>query len=90
MGANDHLIQKIFFAEGMLINLIGAFSGMVLGAFICWLQIHFGLLKLEGGVVDFYPIQLNIVDFINVLILVIIIGILASWYPVRIMTKKHL
>jgi lipoprotein-releasing system permease protein len=90
MGANNTIIRKIFFAEGMLINLLGAISGMTLGAFICWLQMQFGLLKLDGGVVDFYPIELNIMDFVNVSIIVIFIGLIASWYPVRILTKRLL
>ncbi len=90
MGANNSVIRKIFFAEGMLINLLGAFSGMAIGAFICWLQMQFGLLRLAGGVVDFYPIELNIMDFVNVSVIVIIIGLVASWYPVRILTRKHL
>lgn len=90
MGANNGVIRKIFFAEGMLINLLGAVSGMVIGAFICWLQIQFGLLRLNGGVVEFYPIELNILDFVNVSVIVIIIGLIASWYPVKVLTKKYL
>ena len=90
MGANDSVIRKIFFAEGMLINLLGAISGMAIGAFICWLQLQFGLLRLDGGVVDFYPIELHLMDFVNISIIVIIIGLIASWYPIRILTKRHL
>jgi lipoprotein-releasing system permease protein len=90
MGANNSVIRKIFFAEGMLINLLGAFSGMVLGAFICWLQIQFGLLALEGGVVEYYPIKLVFIDFVYVSIIIFIIGLIASWYPVKTLTKKHL
>jgi ABC-type lipoprotein release transport system permease subunit len=90
LGATNTMIRKIFFAEGMLINLLGAISGMAIGAFICWLQMRFGLLRLAGGVVDFYPIELNIMDFVNVSIIVIIIGLVASWYPVRTLTKRHL
>jgi lipoprotein-releasing system permease protein len=90
MGANNGVIRKIFFAEGMLINLLGAISGMAIGALICWLQIQFGLLRLNGGVVEFYPIELNILDFVNVSIIVIIIGLIASWYPVQVLTKKYL
>lgn len=90
MGANNSVIRKIFFAEGMLINLLGAVSGMTIGAIICWLQMQFGLLRLNGGVVDYYPIELNSLDFINVSIIVVIIGLIASWYPVRILTKKYL
>ena len=76
--------------EGMIINLAGAISGMVLGAIVCWLQIQFGLLRLEGSVVEFYPIKLELLDFIYITIIVLIIGFLASWYPVRVLTKKHL
>lgn len=90
MGANDAIIRKIFFAEGMLINFLGAIIGMLLGAFVCWLQAEFGLLKLQGGVVDAYPMKLMGIDFLYVSGIVIVIGLLASWYPVRILTKKHL
>ena len=90
MGANNGVIRKIFFMEGMLINLLGAISGMAIGALICWLQIKFGLLRLAGGVVEFYPIELNMLDFVNVSIIVLIIGLIASWYPVQILTKKYL
>ena len=90
MGANNKIIRKIFFAEGMLINFLGAFIGMFLGGIICWLQMKFGLLKLEHSVIDYYPMELNAIDFVNVSIIVIIIGLVASWYPVRILTKKYL
>ena len=90
MGANNKVIRKIFFTEGMLINFLGAFIGMSLGALVCWLQLQFGLLTLEGGVVEAYPVELQIMDFLWVGIIVIIIGLLASWYPVRVLTKKHL
>lgn len=89
MGANNTLIQKIFFTEGMLINLLGAFSGMAVGAFLCWIQQTYGLLRLNGGIVDFYPVELQLVDFVYVTGIVIVIGLLASWYPARILTKKH-
>ncbi|MDF1673440.1 MAG: FtsX-like permease family protein [Vicingaceae bacterium] len=90
MGANNEVIRKIFFSEGMLINLLGAIIGMILGAFVCWLQAEFGLLKLQGGVVDAYPIKLMAIDFLYVSGIVLVIGLLASWYPVRILTKRHL
>lgn len=90
MGANNSVIRKIFFTEGMLINFLGAFIGMSLGAIISWLQWQFGLLKLEGGVVDAYPVELQLIDFFYVGIIVVLIGLLASWYPVRILTKRHL
>lgn len=90
MGASRKTIRQLFFMEGMIINLTGAISGMVLGAIICWLQIQFGLLRLEGSVVEFYPIKLELLDFVYITIIVLIIGFLASWYPVRVLTKRHL
>lgn len=90
MGASAKTIRQLFFIEGMLINFFGAFSGMVLGAFFCWLQVTFGLLRLDGGVVEFYPMKLVPLDFFYIFIVVVIIGLLAAWYPVRVLTKKHL
>jgi ABC-type lipoprotein release transport system permease subunit len=87
MGAKDGLIRQIFFIEGMLINLSGALSGLVLGVIVCLLQEHVGLLRLEGGIVEFYPVQLNPVELIYILVTVLVIGFLTSWYPVRNLTK---
>lgn len=90
MGANNRLIRRLFFVEGMLINLLGAAIGMLLGALVCWLQMKYSLLELNGGVVDAYPVELQLFDFVSVSIIVVIIGLLASWYPVRVLTKRHL
>jgi lipoprotein-releasing system permease protein len=90
MGASNKLIRQLFFAEGMLINLIGALSGMILGALLCWIQMKFGLLRLNGGIVDFYPIEMRWVDFASISAIVLCIGIVASWFPVRVLTRKYL
>lgn len=91
MGADIQLIRSIFLVEGMLITLIGAVSGILLGTLICWLQIKFSLVHLtEGYVVDAYPIHMLASDFILVLGVVLLIGFFAAWYPVRVFTKKHL
>lgn len=87
LGANKKLIRSIFFLEGMLINLTGALTGLVLGVVVCLLQEHVGLIRLEGGIVDYYPVSLNPVELVYILITVIIIGFLTSWYPVRNLTK---
>jgi ABC-type lipoprotein release transport system permease subunit len=87
LGANKKLIRSIFFLEGMLINLTGALSGLVLGVVVCLLQEHVGLIRLEGGIVDYYPVSLNPLELGYILITVIIIGFLTSWYPVRNLTK---
>lgn len=87
LGANKKLIRSIFFLEGMLINLTGAISGLILGVGICLLQEHVGLIRLEGGIVDYYPVSLNPVELVYIIITVLVIGFLTSWYPVRNLTK---
>ena len=87
LGANKNLIRRIFFLEGMLINLTGAFSGIILGVIVCLLQENVGLIRLEGGVVDYYPVSLNPIELIYIIATVMIIGFLTSWYPVRNLTK---
>jgi len=91
MGADIRTIRRIFLVEGMLITFIGALSGLVLGTLICVLQMKFSFVKFEEGyVVDAYPVSFHLPDFILVTIAVLLIGFMASWYPVRIFTKKHL
>lgn len=91
MGADSQLIRKIFLVEGMLITLIGAVIGLILGTFVCWLQTTFSLIRFtEGYVVDAYPIKMEAPDFILVFAVVLLIGFFAAWYPVRVFTKKHL
>ena len=87
LGASKKLIRSIFFLEGILINLTGAFSGLILGVVVCLLQEHVGLIRLEGGIVDYYPVSLNPVELIYIILTVVVIGFLTSWYPVRNLTK---
>ncbi|MEI6683758.1 MAG: FtsX-like permease family protein [Bacteroidota bacterium] len=86
MGAGQRLIRRIFLLEGMLISLIGALLGLLLGAAICWVQMRFGLVRLGAAdssfVVNSYPVHMQVSDFVIVFLTVISIGFLASWYPV--------
>jgi len=92
LGANDKQIRNVFFYEGMLISFSGAFFGLLVGGAICWLQQHYGVVKLgtEGSfVVDAYPVIMQAGDFIVVFFTVLIIGFLAAWYPVRYITRRY-
>ena len=91
MGADITLIRRIFLLEGLMITLLGALFGLILGLFVCWLQIKFSLVKLsQGYVVDAYPIKIHIMDILLILGVVLLIGFVSAWYPVRLFTKKHL
>jgi lipoprotein-releasing system permease protein len=93
MGANQKLIRTIFLFEGWLISLAGAFLGIILGIFICWIQIRYGILKIpnEGSFIfTAYPVQIRLSDIFAVFLLVSSIGFLAAWYPIRFISGKYL
>lgn len=92
LGANLQTIRRIFLTEGWLITIVGAIFGLLLGGFICWLQIEFELVRLQGSasfIIDAYPVQINWLDFVAVFVVVNLIGFLAAWYPVRYITKRY-
>jgi len=92
LGADNNLIRKIFIFEGWLISIIGAFTGLLLGFLICWLQETYGLVKLQSDtlIMNAYPVVMELKDFIIVPATVLMIGYWAAWYPVRFLTKKYL
>lgn len=92
MGANRTLINRIFLLEGWLISLAGVTAGVLLGGLIVWLQQQFGFVRFSGDgsfVVDAYPMALEWFDMVNVFITVSLVGLLAAWYPVRVIVRRY-
>jgi lipoprotein-releasing system permease protein len=83
MGADRELIQKIFLSEGFLLAGIGAVSGVILGGLICWAQVQFKLIRIQGGtfLIDHYPVKVIPADFLLVAATVTIVAVVASWFP---------
>jgi lipoprotein-releasing system permease protein len=91
MGADVKLIRRIFLTEGILITVLGAVLGLLLGTTLCLLQIQFGFISFEEGfVIDAYPITLKWIDFVIILVTVLSIGFFASWFPVKLFTERTL
>jgi len=93
MGADNKTIRRIFISEGLLISLIGAGCGLLLGGIICWLQQTFGIIQIQSGgsfVVSAYPVNMQILDFVYVFLTVFGIGFFATWLPVRQVSRKYL
>ncbi len=90
LGADRDFIQKIFLSEGILLAIIGGGIGMILAALIAWLQINFKLIPLQGGsfLIDYFPVTLQLADFLLVGITVFIIAVLAAWIPSRKASKQ--
>ena len=85
MGATKSMILKIFLSEGLLLAFIGAGTGISLALLICFLQVKYKLIKLQGGsfLIDYFPVNYQLTDFLLVSFTAILIAFLASWFPAR-------
>ena len=93
MGAEVTLLRTVFLAEGMIITLAGAFSGLFIGMIVCYAQQKFGLIQLGGSgsfIIDAYPVKMVPMDFLYVFVTVFCIGLLASWYPSRKLIREEI
>ncbi len=90
LGADKSQIRNIFLFEGLLISLLGAFTGLVVGTVVCLIQIKFGLVKIPGAsfMIDAYPIQLKWGDFALITIIIIAISALMAWLPAHRAVKQ--
>ena len=92
MGADSILLRRIFLVEGWLISASGAVLGTLLGLLVCWIQIRFELIRLQGSgsfIIDAYPVLVKPLDVILTFVSVIIIGYLAAWYPIRFLKRRE-
>jgi lipoprotein-releasing system permease protein len=93
MGAGNRLIRHIFLFEGWSISIIGSIVGTVAGIILCKAQMAYGFVKLQGGssfIIDSYPIKIIPLDILLILISVMLIGFLASWFPVKFISSNLL
>ncbi len=86
MGADDALVGRIFVREGWMISLLGIAVGVGIGLLVCLLQQHYGFVKMPGNfVVDAYPVVVQPLDIVLVVVGVAFIGWLISLLTRRIM-----
>jgi len=84
IGADDRYILRIFLNEGVLLGLIGGGIGFLLAIALCWMQVHWKLVPLQGNfLIDYYPVKLIPGDFILVGTTILVVVLLASWLPAR-------
>lgn len=90
MGATPGLVRRVFFNEGVLIVLSGTVIGLAMGLGICWAQRAFGFVSLTGSVVDSFPVHVQLNDLLLISGTVIAIGLMASWIPLRSLSRRFL
>ena len=90
LGCKVQDIQSIFFKKSMLTIILGIVIGLFCGLGLAFLQQNFGLITISGDsfVIKTYPISIAFKDVALVSFTVFIIGVLASWYPAKLLSRK--
>lgn len=90
LGAKEIQLQRIFFFEGLLINGLGLLLGLLFGYSVCLLQQKVGLIRMEGSVVEYFPIYFKWNDLFVILSITLIFGIMAAYLPSKFLIKRIL
>ncbi len=89
IGSKESFITKIFFNQGVLISFIGAVIGVLLGLALSLMQQHLGILKMGANfIVEYYPVKVIWSDVLLVVAVVVAIGVLIAWIPVKYINSK--
>ncbi|MCM1292417.1 MAG: FtsX-like permease family protein [Bacteroides sp.] len=92
MGATASMVRNIFMWEGWLITTMGGVAGALLGVALSYAQQMGGFIKLNGDptqlVVDTYPVRVMASDFLLVVALVAVTGLIVGWLTSRFAARK--
>ncbi|MDL2314841.1 FtsX-like permease family protein [Bacteroidales bacterium OttesenSCG-928-C19] len=77
MGMTFKDVRRIFFFEGIIISSVGTLIGVVIGILICAIQQFFKVIKVEGFVMDSFPVSIQFADIFTVILLVLFISTLS-------------
>jgi lipoprotein-releasing system permease protein len=90
LGLTAKQVQAIFIQQGLIIGIIGAFLGALLGLSFCYLQDTFGLLKLSSAfIIDAYPVDIQWLDVLLIMMGTLGLSVLASWMPAHNAANVH-
>jgi lipoprotein-releasing system permease protein len=84
VGATERSVRKIFMIQGVVIGLIGTFSGVGLGLAICWALATFDFIDIPPGVYpggDRIPVLINWMDVLLTTVSSFLICFLVTIYP---------
>lgn len=84
MGMTRRQIRSVFRIEGIMIAAIGIVAGLLIGFIVCFLQQHFGIVKMGNDfVVSAFPVAMRPLDFLLTFLLVMGLSTLAVLFAVR-------
>lgn len=85
MGSKEKSILKIFMYEGLMIGIIGTFLGVLIGYFICFLQLQYNIYPLDPTQykIDSLPLEIRISDFFYIAGVSLLLSLIASYIPAK-------
>jgi len=89
MGASTRDILKIFMIQGLIIGVIGALLGFVIGFGSVWLQHKYGLVKLDPEVynIDRVPVKIMPLDILLITLAAIGLTFIATYFPAKLAAR---
>lgn len=91
LGLEEKSILRIFMYEGILIGIIGTIVGLLIGYFVCWLQLNYNIYPLDPTQykINSLPIEVKISDFFFIVGASFSLTFLASLIPARKASKLN-
>jgi lipoprotein-releasing system permease protein len=85
MGARPDTIMRIFLLQGLIIGLLGTFTGSSLGIIACRILDKYRLIKLTAEIysIPYVPFHVKVGDVALVCFTALLISFLATIYPAR-------
>lgn len=85
MGARDKDVAMIFSAQGLIVGIIGAVLGTVIGFLILLGQLKYEWIALPSDIyfLDALPVKMQALDFLVVAVVAVLLSYLGAVYPAR-------
>jgi lipoprotein-releasing system permease protein len=85
MGSSAASIRRIFILQGLIIGLVGTGAGAITGTLLIYVLDRFQLIRVPIDVyqIPHVPFQLELLDFLVVVVVAVLICFIATIYPSR-------
>ncbi len=93
MGLRPMGVRNIFLGTGIILSGTGAMIGGLLALGVCFGQQYFGWVRLGDGdnfLIEAYPVEVRSTDFLLVMGTVMLLAMMASWYPAQKAARKSI
>lgn len=88
-GLSESGIFRIFFNQGLIISFLGIFGGLILGYATIFAQKYGALLTMPNSYGEAFPVGIQWMDFVLILLLTTLVGIMSAYLPVKYLVKKY-